>query len=64
MVEGEEIEVFAKDFGCPVGSLPIKYLGVPLHYNKLRRENLLPLIDRIIKQIAGWRGKLYLKLVE
>lgn len=25
---------------CPLGSLPIKYLGVPLHYAKLRREDI------------------------
>jgi hypothetical protein len=41
-----------------VGSFPITYLGIPLHYNKLRREDLQPLIDKIIKRIAGWRGKL------
>lgn len=39
-------------------SLPIKYLGVPLHYSKLRREDLQPIIDKIIKSIAGWRGRL------
>jgi hypothetical protein len=45
-------------FGCPVGTFPIKYLGIPLHYNKLRREDLQPLVDTIIKRIAGWRGRL------
>jgi hypothetical protein len=34
------------------------YIGIPLHYNKLRREDLQPLIDKMIKRIAGWRGKL------
>jgi hypothetical protein len=42
----------------PSGAFPIKYLGVPLHYNKLSREDLHPLIEKIIKRIAGWRGKL------
>jgi hypothetical protein len=32
----EEIESFAMIFGCPVGEFPIKYLGIPLHHNKLR----------------------------
>ena len=27
-------------FACPVGSLPIKYLGIPLHYDNLRREDI------------------------
>jgi hypothetical protein len=41
-----------------VGELPIKYLGMPLHYYKLSREDLQLLIDKIIKRVAGWRGKL------
>jgi hypothetical protein len=53
----EEIESFAMIFGCHVGEFPIKYLGIPLHHNKLRREDLQP-VDKIIKRIVGWRGKL------
>ena len=45
-------------FRCVVGSFPIKYLGIPLHHDKLRREDLQPIIDKILKRIAGWRGKL------
>ena len=44
--------------GCSVGAFPIKYLGIPPHYYKLRRADLQPLIDKILKRIAGWRGKL------
>jgi hypothetical protein len=41
-----------------VGSFPFKYLGVPLHYDKLKREDLQPLVDKVINRIPGWRGKL------
>lgn len=44
--------------GCPIGSFPIKYLGVPLHQDKLKREDLKPLVDKVIKKIASWRGRL------
>jgi hypothetical protein len=44
--------------GCVVGAFPIKYLGIPLHHEKLRRKDLQPIIDKIFKRIAGWRGKL------
>jgi hypothetical protein len=54
----DESKFFADIFWCPVGDFPIKYLGIPLHFQKLRREDLQPLIDKIIKRIAGWRGKL------
>jgi hypothetical protein len=48
----EDIDSFVEIFGCLVGAFPIKYLGVLLHYNKLRREDLQPLIEKIIKSIA------------
>uniref|UniRef100_A0A8I6YIX2 Reverse transcriptase zinc-binding domain-containing protein n=1 Tax=Hordeum vulgare subsp. vulgare TaxID=112509 RepID=A0A8I6YIX2_HORVV len=48
---------FAQIFCCNIGSFPIKYLGVPLHYDKLRRKDLQPLIDKIIKGISGWLGR-------
>jgi hypothetical protein len=25
---------------CLVGSLPVRYLGIPLHFDKLKREDL------------------------
>lgn len=37
---------------------PIKFLGVPLQYTKLRRKDLQPMIDKIIKRTAGCRGRL------
>jgi hypothetical protein len=49
---------FAKIFCCKKSEFPIKYLGVPLHYSKLRRVDLQPVIDKVIKRIAGWRGRL------
>jgi hypothetical protein len=53
-----EARNFSQIFCCKIGEFPIKYLGVPLHYSKLRKEDLQPVIDKIIKKIGGWRGKL------
>jgi hypothetical protein len=36
----------------------MKYLGIPLHFEKLRREDIQPLIDSLLNRMAGWRGKL------
>jgi hypothetical protein len=55
----EEVNVLAQVFGCKVSEFPLKYLGVPLHFSKLRKQDLQPLIDSIIKRIAGWRGRLF-----
>src|ERR1041384_8455564 len=37
---------------------PCKYLGVPLHFSKLRREDLQPIVDKTFKRFSGWGGKL------
>jgi hypothetical protein len=36
----------------------IVYLGLPLHFSKLKREDLQPLVDSLLSRMAGWRGKL------
>jgi hypothetical protein len=57
-VDPDEANLFAQIFGCKLGEFPFTYLGIPLHFAKLRKEDLQPIIDKIIKRISGWRGKL------
>jgi len=38
-VEEDRINELAKIFCCKKGDFPIKYLGVPLHFTKLRKED-------------------------
>jgi len=57
-LEEDETHRIAHIFHCPVGSFPIKYLGIPLHFDKLRREDVQPLVDKILRKIASWKGKL------
>jgi len=57
-ISEEEAHDLSHLFSCPLGSFPIKYLGIPLHYDNLRREDIQPLVDKMLKRIAGWRGKL------
>jgi hypothetical protein len=57
-LDQEETQRFAHIFSCPVGSFSLKYLGVPLHFDVLSRDDIQPLVDKLLKKIAGWRGKL------
>lgn len=57
-LEPSEAHRLAHIFSCPVGSFPIKYLGIPLHYENLSREDIQPLVEKILKKIGGWRGRL------
>ncbi|XP_028099396.1 uncharacterized protein LOC114298945 [Camellia sinensis] len=40
------------------GSLPVKYLGVPLITTKLRASDCQTLVDRMTKRIKSWTNKL------
>jgi hypothetical protein len=57
-LELEDSHEISHLLSCHMGSLPFKYLGVPLHFEKLKRDGIQPLIDKLIKRIAGWRGEL------
>jgi hypothetical protein len=41
-----------------LGTFPFKYLGVPLHHEKLKKEDIQPVVDKTINRIPGWKGKL------
>lgn len=49
-LETDEAHRFAHVMSCPLGSFPIKYLGVPLHYDNLSREDIQPLVDKMLKK--------------
>jgi hypothetical protein len=57
-LDEESIHIISHVLNYPVGSLPNKYLEIPLHFEKLKREDLQPLLDNLIRRISGWRGRL------
>jgi hypothetical protein len=58
LVGGDNIivESYSSLFGCQVGSLPMKYLGVPVTYRNLRVSDLDPLDSKFIKKLDSWVG--------
>ena len=56
-VPEEGAQVFAHILSCKFREFPLQYLGVPLHHTRLRREDLQPLVDKLIEKAAGWRGR-------
>jgi hypothetical protein len=57
-LEEEETQAYAKCLFCKIGKFLFTYLGVPLHHERLRREDIQPVVDKIMKRIAGWEGRL------
>lgn len=41
-------------FGFPLGSLPIRYLGVPLISTRLAATDCIPMVERITSRIKSW----------
>ena len=54
----DECTQFLDILQCVVGSFLVKYLGLPLHFENLKREDLQPLVDNLLKMMTGWRGRL------
>jgi hypothetical protein len=58
--EAKEVEEDYKLlFGCESGSYPFKYLGIPIHYRKLRNSEWKPVEDRFERKLSSWIGKLF-----
>jgi hypothetical protein len=51
-------EDYTNLFGCEAGSLPFKYLGIPIHFRKLKNGEWKAIEDRFEKKLASWLGKL------
>ena len=54
----EEEAQYKHIFGCESGALPFKYLGVPIHYRKLRNSEWNPVECRFDGKLGCWKGKL------
>jgi hypothetical protein len=57
-VDNMEMSPFLEIFQCVEGHFPMRYLGLPLHFEILKSEELQPLVDSLLKRLSGWRGKL------
>jgi hypothetical protein len=54
----EEEEQYKQLFGCESGSLPFRYLGIPIHYRKLKNSEWNPVESRFENKLGCWAGKL------
>ncbi|WVZ75219.1 hypothetical protein U9M48_023298 [Paspalum notatum var. saurae] len=45
-------------FGCKTGTFSFRYLGIPMHYRKLRNTDWRMVEERFEKRLGGWKRKL------
>jgi hypothetical protein len=49
----------AQSLSCRLGKFPLKYPGVPCIIGRLEKKKICnQLLIKMIKRLAGWRGKL------
>ncbi|WVZ79237.1 hypothetical protein U9M48_026841 [Paspalum notatum var. saurae] len=53
----DSLESYLELFGCKQGDFPIKYLGMPIHFKKLRNSDWNIVEERVEKRLASWKGK-------
>ena len=51
-------EQYKMIFTCPNGSLPMKYLGIPVNKIRIRNKDWNGIETKIAKKCAGWQGRL------
>jgi hypothetical protein len=49
----EFTDLYADIFTCPVGSLPMKYLGVPIDNKKISKSLWCPMLEKNGQKV-GW----------
>lgn len=52
-----DCQALATQFGLQQGTLPVKYLGLPLSPKKLSKRDYQPLIDRVRARVSSWTAK-------
>ncbi|WVZ71541.1 hypothetical protein U9M48_020116 [Paspalum notatum var. saurae] len=53
----QHLDSYMEIFGCKVGEFPFNYLGIPIHYKKLRNADWKKGEERFEKRLRSWKGK-------
>ena len=53
----ECFDEYSSIFGCKLGSFPVKYLGIPMHFMKLSNNDWKVIEQRIERKLRSWKGK-------
>ena len=58
----EELTLIANVLSCNIKVFPCTYLGLPLTIGKPTKEVLLPLVDKVVDYLPGWKASLMNKV--
>jgi hypothetical protein len=53
----DSLDQYMEIFGCKQGDLPLRYLGIPIHFKELRNSYWKQVEERYEKRLSSWKGK-------
>ena len=53
----DHMDQYVELFGCKSGDFPIQYLGIPIHFRKLRNAEWRKVEERFERRLSSWKGK-------
>jgi hypothetical protein len=53
----DHLDQYAEQFGCKSSDFPIRYLGIPIHFRKLRNAEWRKVEERFERRLGSWKGK-------
>ena len=57
-LSAEELSRCAEILASSIGTLPLRYLGLPLTDRRLRTQDWQPMMEKVESRLGGWRGRL------
>ena len=48
---------YSRIFGCGIGTMPFKYLGIPMTHRRLRNSEWRCVVDRFESRLSNWKAK-------
>ena len=50
--------IYSQIFGCGMGTFPFRYLGIPMHFRRLKNADWKEVEERFQKKLCAWKGKM------
>jgi hypothetical protein len=49
---------YSQIFGCELGAMPFRYLGISMHHKRLLNSDWKDVLDKFKKRLSSWKSKL------
>ena len=53
----DHLDQYVELFGCKSGDFPTRYLGIPIHFRKIRNVEWRKVEERFERRLGSWKGK-------